>query len=205
MATKDDDDEGSSNPYQYVGGVAKLTGQAWGNRRGSKKTLEAEEKAREQGISLLDQLDWEPEYASQHVPTYQKTNSPIARSYLESLMLGQNPDATFEGATNARAIKAAQQRTTNNLYGDLGARAAQAAAVQQETPWKVTPPSRVIAPTALGASTSAAGFAAQEEQKRIQKLKDEMAAQGQIATDERARTGKLGLGPNFLSGGARRR
>lgn len=113
-------------------------------QKGLSRNIDEEEKARQERLKLLDSLDWEPEYASAHVPTYQKTKSPIARSYLESLLLGQNPDATFEGATNAKYKKAAQQRTMDNLYGTLPARAAEARAVQAETPWKVTTPTESI-------------------------------------------------------------
>jgi hypothetical protein len=111
---------------------------------GARKDKRAQEKAREDKLGLINQLDWEPAYASDTAPTYQKTKSPVARSYLESLLLGQNPDATWEGAANAKPIKAAQARTTQSLYGNLGQRAAESAAVQKETPWKIT--SRPTAP-----------------------------------------------------------
>jgi hypothetical protein len=116
---------------------------------GQRKNARAQQTARKDRMSLVDQLDWEPAYASENAPTYQKTKSPVARGYLESLLLGQNPDATWEGETNAKYKKAAQQRTTNNLYGNVAQRAAESAAVQKETPWKVTqrPTTPVRTPT----------------------------------------------------------
>lgn len=128
-------------------GLGDLIGSSYDARQTQKglgRNVDEEEKARQERLKLLDSLDWEPEYASAHVPTYQKTKSPIARSYLESMLLGQNPDMTFEGATNAKYKKAAQQRTMDNLYGTLPARAAEARAVQAETPWKVTTPTESI-------------------------------------------------------------
>jgi len=128
-------------------GFGDLAGSAYDARQAQKgllRNVDEEEKARQQRIKLIESLDWDPEYASAHVPTYQKTKSPIARSYLESLLLGQNPDAVFSGATNAQYKKAAAQRTMDNLYGNLPARAAEAAAVQRETPWKVTTPTESI-------------------------------------------------------------
>jgi hypothetical protein len=155
-------------------GIGRLAGSAVDLAYSGKKNIKAEEEAVKKRLALLDSLDWQPEYASQHVPTYQKTQSPIARSYLESMLLGQNPDSTFSGATNAKYKKAAQQRTMDSLYGSMPQRAAESARVQQETPWQVTPPTRQIAPPkALTVSERRA----QAEQDRAMRRKRLLTAQ----------------------------
>jgi len=111
---------------------------------GAKKSERQAKRAREEQIALIDRMDWDPMYASENAPTYQKTQSPVARAYLESILTGSNPDTTWEGSTNAAYKKAAQQRTQDNLYGTMPERVARQAEVQQQTPWKVEPPARVV-------------------------------------------------------------
>jgi hypothetical protein len=141
---------------------------ALGGYFAKRKDARAQERARKDRMGLVDQLDWEPTYASENAPTYQKTKSPVARGYLESLLLGQNPDATWEGETNAKYKKAAQTRTTNNLYGNVAQRAAESAAVQKETPWKVTrrPTDPVRTPT-IDAETETDHFSLRDARDQL--------------------------------------
>ncbi len=110
---------------------------------------EAAKLAKEQqkaGMQLINELDYEPMYASQNVPTFQRSKSPVARSYLESFLAGNNPSATFSGAPNAKVTKARQQGAQNQMFGTIEQRIAAQRAMEAETPWKVTPPERKINP-----------------------------------------------------------
>ncbi len=120
-------------------------GRAFGGWIGARKTERQAKKAREQNQRFIDQLDWEPEYASDHVKPYQKTQSPVARAYLESTLLGVNPDTTWSGDTNAKYKLAAQQRTKDNLFGTPEQLAAQSKAVQADNSnYQVDPITRPV-------------------------------------------------------------
>lgn len=99
------------------------------------------------GQQLLNELDFQPMYASENVPTYQRSQSPIARSYLESMLAGNNPQATFSGAPNAAATKARQQGAQDQMFGTMQERVAKQRALETDTPWwKVTTPTRQVNP-----------------------------------------------------------
>jgi hypothetical protein len=127
--------------------IASGFGKMWGKAKEDKANKEAIEKDKRERMGLMQSLDYEPMYASQNVPTYQKTKSPVARSYLESFLMGNNPNATFSGAPNAAATKKGQQYQQNAMFGTPEQRIAQQRAVDAETPWKVTPPTRPVVGT----------------------------------------------------------
>lgn len=110
----------------------------------NKKNAKAAEKNRKQGIDMIKSMDWEPMYASETVPTYQRTQSPVARSYLESFLMGNNPNATFSGAPNAKLTKERQQAAQNQMFGTPEQRVAQQRAYEATTPWKVQTPTRPV-------------------------------------------------------------
>jgi hypothetical protein len=83
----------------------------------SKKDLEAARKNADAMNNLAAGLPWEPIYASQNDPGYQTPQSPVARQYLESMLLGYNPDLTSSVSPNAAAMKAYQQSQSNRIYG----------------------------------------------------------------------------------------
>lgn len=124
-----------------------------GNQR-EKGAEEAARLAKEQqvaGMQLINGLDYDPMYASQNVPTYQRSRSPVARSYLESFLAGNNPQATFSGAPNAKVTKMRQQGAQDQMFGTMQQRIAAQRAMEAETPWKVTTPTRKISPEKEGA------------------------------------------------------
>lgn len=116
---------------------------------GDKKREREEKRAREERMKLVERMDWEPEFASTNTQAYQKTDSPVARAYIESLVLGQNPDLTYSGETNAEFKKAAQQRTQANLYGTTAQLAKKGAEALAKDPYKLTQPSRSVGPRSL--------------------------------------------------------
>lgn len=114
---------------------------------GARKSQRQARQERENQKRYVDELDWEPEYAADHVPTYQKTQSPVARAYLESTLLGYNPDTTWEGETNAKYKRAMQERTKGNLFGTPEELAAESKRVQADnSAYKVAPFTRQVNP-----------------------------------------------------------
>lgn len=122
--------------------IAKI----WAGVKAINKNNKATKQDATRNMAFAQSLDWEPEYASAHAPTYQKTQSPVADSYLESFLLGNNPDATFSGSPNAGAVKAQQQARTNNMYGTPQARHDMQQQLLSQTPWKVEAPTRAVEP-----------------------------------------------------------
>lgn len=110
----------------------------------NKRDKKAVEQERKRNLSLIKELDYEPMYASETVPTYQKTKSPVARSYLESMLMGNNPSSTFSGAPNAKLTKQRQQTSQNAMFGTPEQRIAQQRAIDLEQPYKVKTPTRKV-------------------------------------------------------------
>ncbi len=95
-------------------------------------------------LRAINSLDWEPAYASEYAPTFQKAESPVARSFLESFLSGANPAAIRPGAPGANVAKVQAQAQQNEMYGTPAARAARQRQIEQETPWAVKAPERAV-------------------------------------------------------------
>lgn len=127
-------------PFDFVGDIAKAVGLEQ-QGRSQAKAAAAYQQAQQQRINSLD---WEPEYASQHAPTYQRSQSPVARAYLESMLTGSNPDTTPTTQHNAPGIQQEAAQRFGNTYGSWGALQAKQAQLDADTPWKVTPITRKV-------------------------------------------------------------
>ncbi len=117
---------------------------AFGKALSARRERRAAKSDREARMKLLEGLDYKPMYAAEVTPTYKRTESPVARAYIESFLTGSNPDATFSGSPNARYQKSQQQAAQNAAFGTPEQRIARSQALQKETPWKVTPPTRDV-------------------------------------------------------------
>lgn len=95
-------------------------------------------------LNLIKSLDYDPMYASDTTPTFQRSQSPVARAYLESFLMGNNPDMTFSGRPNAAHTKAEQQTAQNAMFGTPAERLQQSQQIQNSTPWKVQTPTRTV-------------------------------------------------------------
>lgn len=116
------------------------------NKKAAEKAAKLAKEQQTAGMQLVNELDYQPMYASENVPTFQRSQSPIARSYLESVLAGNNPSSTFSGAPNAKLTKQRQQADQNRMFGTMEERVAAQRAMEQATPWKVTPPTRRVNP-----------------------------------------------------------
>ncbi len=157
----------------------------------AKKAAELAEKQQKAGMQLVNELDYEPMYASERVPTFQRSQSPVARSYLESFLAGNNPSATFSGAPNAKVTKMRQQGAQDQMFGTMQQRIAAQRAMEAETPWKVTPPERKVNPD-RGTDEGAAQWTASHADAAAYGVnKDIFEAATSVGEPLEAKSGKL--------------
>ncbi len=116
---------------QLFGGFAGLIGAA--NQR------KAAKQAAKDQASLIKTLNWDPTTTAELAPTYQRSQSPVARSYLESFLLGNNPDSVMPGDPMAAQKKRQMQYSQNQMFGTPEQRVAQQAAYRATTPWAIDP------------------------------------------------------------------
>ena len=115
--------------------------------RETKKNAQAVERQRKANLALFNSLDYEPMYASETTPMMQRTQSPVARSYLESMLMGNNPSSISSTRPNAGVQKAQAQRSQNAMFGTPEARVAQQRALEQQPMYQVQTPTRKVAGT----------------------------------------------------------
>lgn len=72
---------------------------------------EDQKKAMERQQILFDAMNYEPMYATQ------RAQSPLARSYLESMLAGNNPDAISSTMPNADLLKAEATASRDAMFG----------------------------------------------------------------------------------------
>jgi hypothetical protein len=98
----------------------------------SKKDAQA---LRQQGLDFASGLNWEPELLSDHAPVYQRSQSPIADAFLQSLLTGDNA-AMIQGTRHgAPQLKAAAQQRFDQSTGGFDALRARQREMEQSTPW----------------------------------------------------------------------
>lgn len=99
---------------------------------------------RERGVFMSQQMDWKPEYASEHVGAYQKAETPIADTFLNSFLTDDNASAQQGTRAGAPAAQANATNRSAQRYGTVDQLVARNNQVQKETPWAVTPFTREI-------------------------------------------------------------
>jgi hypothetical protein len=165
-----------------MGVISDLIGAGSSLIAGKAKQKAAHQYQKDQ-MARIDGLDWEPEYASDHAPTYQRSQSPVARAFLESMLTDANPATTFSGRHGAQQIQQGQQRRFGQQYGDWNTLQQQQRALDADTPWAVKPMTRQVKDHAADDVTSgryktlAAGFTPEEAQ-RLQDQKTPISADG---------------------------
>jgi hypothetical protein len=102
------------------------------------------EDERERALWMSQKMDWTPEYASKQAPTFKRSESPVGDAFLDSFLMGTNPMAIKGTMAGAPAQKAVAQQRFNRQTGGWDALRAREAALEKETPWAVTAPTREI-------------------------------------------------------------
>jgi hypothetical protein len=107
--------------------------------KAAKKTARANAQARQQGMDLIANQDWEPDLASDHVAPYQRSQSPVARGFLESFLTGANPAAVQGTRAGAGLARGQAQDSFRRDYGGWDDLRAKQREMEQSTPWAVKP------------------------------------------------------------------
>lgn len=90
---------------------------------------------RERALAMAADANYEPFLVRDMIDPYQKSQSPMARGYLESYLSGANPDAISSTRAGAPALKQAAQGRFDQATGGWDSLRGQQAAAQQATPW----------------------------------------------------------------------
>lgn len=93
------------------------------------------ERFRQEGMDLAKQLNWEPDLISDIMPAYRKAESPVARSFLESLLTGANPSSIPSTRLGADRLQRGAQARFDAQTGGWDELLARQRQLEQETPW----------------------------------------------------------------------
>ena len=171
-----------------------------GNFMESRANRKDARQAKKDNMEFAKTLDWEPMYASDVAPTFKRTESPVARSYIESFLMGNNPDSTFKGSINSGETRAAQQAAQNAMYGTPEARVARQRQIEQETPWKVTAPTREVGQKRSKGSSAAGDKGYDKDEPVFQGMNPrakEAGVRNQAMYDDLVKHGVLKPGQDF--------
>lgn len=106
----------------------------------------AAEKDAEERMAFVNDLDWQPEYAADYAPAYKKSQSPVARAYLESILSGANPDLVPDYRQGASDAKSDAQTRQNAMYGTPEERVKKQQEILGEPLYEIKRPERTISP-----------------------------------------------------------
>lgn len=115
---------------------------AFGSNKDRREARDREDKYYEDKEGFLagyNRLDRSPTYQSDLIGPYQRTQSPAARAYLESLLTGDSPDAAAAPWAAGGDVDAAKQRQQEK-YGNLSSLVAQGERDRATTPWATKRP-----------------------------------------------------------------
>lgn len=93
------------------------------------------ERFRQEGVDLVNQLNWEPDYVSDIMPAYQRAQSPVARAFLESMLTGTNPSSISPTRHGANRLRAGAQAGFDRQFGGWDDLLRQQREAEQATPW----------------------------------------------------------------------
>lgn len=124
-------------------------------QKAAQQQLEEARRLRQQSLDLAQNLNWQPNYVSDAIKPYQRAQSPVARSFLESLLTGANPSMVQSTRLGADRQKAAAQGAFNQQFGGWDQLEAQQRQLARDTPWAVTPPENPVQKLPAGYDPSA--------------------------------------------------
>jgi hypothetical protein len=104
--------------------------------RAAKDNKSAAIENRNDAMRLFQSQNHQPELMSRHIGPYQRSQSPMADAFLESLLTGQNAGAVQGTRAGAARGKASAQRGFDASTGGFEALRARQRAMQNETPWQ---------------------------------------------------------------------
>lgn len=117
----------ASRPGKYM--------QSKADEKAAAAELANAERMREEAFGIANQLNWNPDYVSDLVQPYQKAQSPVARSFLESLLTGSNPSMVQSTRLGANRLQAGAQAGFDQQTGGWDQLLARQREADQQTPW----------------------------------------------------------------------
>lgn len=148
-------------------GLGGDLGSIIGKRQENKRNRALADRENKNRLALFNTLDQEPMYASQLVPQYKQTQSPVARAYLESMLMGANKDAVSPTGVNSALDQKMAVARKNALFGTDQELLQKQQALQSQPLYQNTAPTRRIVPTAeekfARSNPAAAGVGASPE------------------------------------------
>lgn len=108
-------------------------------RKQSKKELREAKYDRERAVDMAANANYNPFLVSDVIDPYQRSQSPVARGYLESFLTGANPQTVQGTRANAAPAQQAAQGQFNQAYGGWDQLRAQQREMEQSTPWDIKP------------------------------------------------------------------
>lgn len=156
-----------------------MIGDSIGKGVQAKKQLEAAKKAqqqarqdRERALWINQQQDWQPEMVSDHIGPYQRSTSPVADAFLQSLLTGDNSAAVQGTRADSGQRKAQAQRGFNRNYGGWDQVRQKQREMESSTPWEVKPFTREVSTPDVSAESWTAykaGGLAPEEVRQLER------------------------------------
>lgn len=104
-----------------------------------KRQASAARRDRERALGMAADAEYDPFLISEQIGPYQRSQSPVARGYLESFLTGANPDAVQGTRAGAPQLQARAQGAQQQAYGGWDALRARQREMEQSTPWEVRP------------------------------------------------------------------
>lgn len=108
-------------------------------RKQSEKELRSAQTDRQRALDMAATANYEPFLVSDVIDPYQRSQSPVARGYLESFLTGANPGAVQGTRQGAPQQQQAAQGQFNQAYGGWDQLRAKQREMESSTPWDIKP------------------------------------------------------------------
>jgi hypothetical protein len=131
------------------GGIAKMIGSQERKRNAETEDWRTEQNTKNyygdknNYLHALKGLDFQPAYAGDAIGPYKRSESPVARAYLESLLTGDNPQAAASPWSTPTDQVAAKQGFEGRYGGGYDKLLAKGESERSETPWETKTPGKV--------------------------------------------------------------
>lgn len=122
--------------------IGDSIGAAVGAEKRRKEAVKESRRAREdreRALAMATEANYDPFLVSQQIDPYQRSQSPVARGYLESFLTGANPQAVQGTRAGAPAQQRAAQGRFDQAYGGWDQLRAKQREMEQSTPWDIKP------------------------------------------------------------------
>lgn len=110
-------------------------GRGVADRRAAQKNAEESRHQRDLAMRLFQSQNHQPELMSRHIGPYERSQSPVADAFLQSLLTGQAAGAVQGTRAGAPAAQRAAQQGFDASTGGFDALRARQQAMEDAQPW----------------------------------------------------------------------